>query len=425
MRRRKWTRPEALLPAAFLLAILAGTGALLLPGMAPGGVGPLEAFFTSTSAVCVTGLSVIDTGTAFTFRGQCVIAALIQLGGLGIMTFSVLVMVMVGRRLSLDSETAAKEAFTPVARWRVGRLLLSVVGVTVAMEGAGFLVLRQSLDDWSAAFHAISAFCNAGFSLFPDSLQRQGPGVVLPVLLLFVAGGLGFTTLLELFGALRGRRGAGRRFSLHTRMVLGTSAILWGSGTLLLLLTEGGRPADAVFMSASARTSGFDTTPVGEMMGGSLLVLIFLMFVGASPGSTGGGIKTTTFALALALVTTFLRGRERVTIQGRQVPRALLRRMFAVLACSLVTVFLGTFVLGLFEPGPAGGMLALAFEVVSAFGTVGFSTGITAELSAASKGLLCFVMFVGRIGSLSLFVLLMRDAPPSHVRYPEERVMVG
>jgi len=425
MRRRKWTRPEVLLPATFLAAILAGGGALLLPGMASERVGVLEAFFTSTSAVCVTGLIVVDTGTDFTFRGQCVIAALIQIGGLGIITFSMLALVMVGRRVSLDKEAALKESFTPVAHWRLGRVLGYVFALTLLFELAGFLWMRLSLDDWSAGFHAISAFCNAGFSLYSDSLQQHGHAVVLPVLLLLIAGGLGFTTLLEIFRIFLPRGQAGRRFSLHTRLVMRTSLVLWGGGALLLVLTEQGGWPDALFMSASARTAGFDTVPVGGMSGGSLLVLIFLMFVGASPGSTGGGIKTTTFALALIMIATFLTGREHVTVHGREIPRMLLRRMFAVMACSLFVLFIGIFLLDMFEGGRPTGVLPLIFEAVSAFGTVGLSTGITPHLSVASKVLLCVLMFVGRVGSLSLFVLLVRDTPASRVRYPEERVMVG
>jgi len=425
MLRRTWRRPEVLLPATFLAAIVVGAVVLLLPGMASARVGVLEAFFTSTSAVCVTGLGVVDTGTDFSLAGQGVIAVLVQIGGLGIMTFSILALVMVGQRVSLDKEAAMRETFTPVAHWGLGRVLGTVFLITALFEAAGFFFLRRSLGTWSALFHSISAFCNAGFSLYPDSLQRQGADVILPVLGLLVVGGLGFTTILELLQAAWPWRRVGRRLGLHTRLVLTTSALLWGGGTVLLAVTERGNWAGAVFMSASARTAGFDTMPVGNMSGGSLLVLVFLMFVGASPGSTGGGIKTTTFAIALILVSTFLTGREHVTVHGRELPRQLLRRMFAVIACSLVVVFVGIFLLDVFEGSRPTGVLGLGFEVVSAFGTVGLSTGITPQLSVASKVCLCVIMFVGRVGSLSLFVLLVRDKHPSRVRYPEERVMVG
>jgi trk system potassium uptake protein TrkH len=419
-------RPEVLLPITFLVAILVGTGLLLLPGMASERVGPLEAFFTATSAVCVTGLVVVDTGTDFTAAGQGVILGLIQLGGLGIMTFSVLALVLAGRRVRLDQEAAVKESFTSIATMSLGRLLVTIVGVTLLLELVGFLALDQALGDtWSAAFHSVSAFCNAGFSLYAESLRDRGPGVVLAVLFLLVLGGLGFTTLLELGRNLWWRRHKRRRFTLHARLVFLTSILLWGGGTLLLAATEGGGLDHAVFMSASARTAGFETTPVGELSGASLLVLIPLMFVGASPGSTGGGIKTTTLAIGVLAARVVLRGRSRMVVFEREIPRSLVRRMYAVIFCSVLVIFLAVFLLHVFEGGRAERVLALTFEAVSAFCTVGLSTGVTPDLTVASKVLLCVVMFVGRVGSLSFFVLLVRDAPSSHVRYPEERVHIG
>jgi trk system potassium uptake protein TrkH len=415
-----------LLPVTFLIAILAGAVVLELPAMSGPEVGPLEALFTATSAVCVTGLIVVDTGTAFTHAGQGVIMLLIQLGGLGIMTFSVLALVMVGRRVTLHHEAHVKSTFTTVAGWPLPRLLVTVFGVTLLFELAGFFVLRPALGDtWSAAFHSVSAFCNAGFSLYADSLHRFGPSVVLPILALLVFGGLGFTTLIEIGRNLVPRKARRRRFSLHARVVFLTSLILWGAGTLLIAITEVGDFRHAFFMSASARTAGFDTVSVANMSGGSILVLIFLMFVGASPGSTGGGIKTTTLALVVLVVVSTLRGREHISMYGREMPRMILRRMFAVVACSVLVVFVAVFLLDVFEGGRHENILALIFEAVSAFGTVGLSMGVTAGLTTASKLLLCLVMFIGRVGSLSLFVLLVRDAAPSRVRYPEERIMVG
>ncbi len=415
-----------LLPLTFVAAILVGMLLLLLPGMSRGAVGPLEAFFTSVSAVCVTGLSVVDTGTEFTRAGQVVIVVLIQAGGLGIMTFSVLVLLVAGRRVALDQEAQVRETFSPVAGWEVGKLLGLVFLSTLVIELAGFLALWHTMGDaWCAAFHAVSAFCNAGFSLMPDSLQRASPGTVMTVLWLLVLGGLGFTTILELVRALAPRGGNARRFSLHSRIVLRGSLLLWGLGTLLLALAMGGDFRNAVFLSASARTAGFDTVPIGGLSGAALLILIPLMYVGASPGGTGGGIKTTTLGIALALVRTILRGRDQVVLEGREVPRDALRRMFAVIACSGTVVFAAIFLLDLFEGDRPGRLLDLAFEAVSAFGTVGFSTGVTPTLQPASKLLLCAVMFVGRVGSLSLFLLLVREAPVSRVRYPEERVLIG
>jgi trk system potassium uptake protein TrkH len=374
----------------------------------------------------VTGLAVVDTGRDFSPVGQGVIMALIQLGGLGMMTFSVLALALAGRRASLSQEAAVRETFTAVATWRVGRLLCWIIGLTIAWELAGFLVMwRVTGDVWSSAFHAVSAFCNAGFSLNSDSLQREPGAVVVTVLLLFVAGGLGFTTLLEIGRALRPRRDGRARFSLHARLVLKMSILLWGLGTLGLALAERGDFGNACFLSASTRTAGFDTVSVSKLSGASLFLMIPLMFIGASPGSTGGGVKTTTLAIAYLVVRSTLKGRDRIVAYGREIPRAAVRRMFAVLGCSACIVFISIFLLHLFEGGHPDQVLAYAFEAASAFGTVGLSTGLTPSLQSASKALLCVVMFIGRVGSLSLFVLLVRDAAPSRVRYPEGKVMIG
>ena len=421
---RRWRRPEALIPIAFLAAILVGTGLLLLPGMDRGGaVGPLEALFTATSAVCVTGLVVVDTGTDLTRLGQAVVLLLIQAGGLGIASFSILALA-VRRPVALGEEAVLREAFTPIAHWSVARVLLGVVTVTLTLEAIGFVVLLPSLGTWSALFHSVSATCNAGFSLYRNSLQSQGPAVVVPVLVLLVLGGLGFVTIAELLAAPFRSRGS-RRVSLHTRIVLLASAVLLVLGTLLVMLAEGGRPGHAFFLSASARTAGFDTIPVETLSSASLLSLIFLMFVGGSPGSTAGGIKTTTLAVVGLLMQSILRGRDRITVFGRQVPRAILRRSFAVLICSLIVVAVAIFALTLIEEGRGLQFLPIAFEVVSAFGTVGLSAGLTTDLTPASHVCLCLVMFVGRVGSLSFFVLLVREGPDSAVRYPEEEVLVG
>ena len=319
-----------------------------------------------------------------------------------------------------------KETFTTVANWHVGRLLGAVVLVTLAFELVGFLALYAATGDaWFSVFHSISAFCNAGFSLSSGSLRGQGAGVIVPILFLFVMGGLGFTTLLELGRNIRPRKDGRRRFSVHARLVFLTSIVLWGGGTIILTICEGGDIETAFFMSASARTAGFDTIDVGAMSGASLFVLIPLMFIGASPGSTGGGVKTTTLALAVLVARATLQGQERLVAYGRELPYRLVRRMFAVMFFSAVIVFLTIFLLHLFEGGRSDNVLHYAFEATSAFGTVGLSTGLTASLTVASKLLLCAVMFLGRVGSLSIFILLVRPASPSRVRYPEESVLIG
>jgi len=423
--RRAGVREEIWLPVSFLGAIAVGTALLLLPGVDRAGVvGPLEALFTATSAVCVTGLVVVDTGADLTGTGQGIVLALIQIGGLGIMTFPAVALVMARRRMSLDREASLRETFTPIAGWSVKRVLAAVFVSTLVLEALGYLALRRELGPWSALFHSVSGFCNAGFSLYADSLASHGPRVVVPILVLLVLGGLGFTVLLDLVLAVS-RRGHVPHVSLHTRLVLVTSALLLAIGFLALLVTEGGAPWHAAFTSATARTAGFETTPTGALRTGSLLVLVPLMFVGGSPGSTAGGIKTTTLAVLTLLAVSTLRDRERPVVAGREIPRAVLRRAFAVLLCSLAVAGTAALLLVLLEEGRGHDFVDLLFEAVSAFGTVGLSTGITADLSAASKLVLCVTMFVGRVGSLSFFMLLVRAVPPSHVRYPSEEVLVG
>jgi len=419
-------RAEYLLPATFLGAILIGAALLALPPMHHGHVGPLEAFFTSTSAVCVTGLIVVDTGTEFTRAGQAVILALIQLGGLGIMTFGVLALVLFGKRVRLAQEAAMKDIFTTVAAWRVGHLLTVVVVLTLGIEAVGYVGLRASGEEpWSALFHSVSAFCNAGFSLYSDSLQHANGGMRITTILLVIAGGLGFTTLLELTRPITRWRDGRRRFSLHARTVLRTTVLLIGFGTLAYALIEKDW-TNALFMSVTTRTAGFDTVPVGSLHGVTLLVMIPLMFIGASPGSTGGGIKTTTAAVIVLAARRILRGGSNVVVDGRTLPDNVIRRALGVLFFTGTVIFTSIILLAFFEGDRKEMLLSHAFEAVSACATVGLSTGITAKLTAASKLVLCATMFIGRVGSLSVFLLLvMRDAPHSRLRYPEERVLIG
>jgi len=427
MERRGWLRPEVLLPGTFLLAIVVGAGLLLLPPMHHGGVGPTEAIFTATSAVCVTGLAVVDTGTEWTLAGQIVLLVLIQLGGIGIMTFGVLALVLVGKRVGLAHEAAVRDIYTSVMNWRIGQLLAVVLFTTLVCEGAGYVALRLAGEPhWPALFHSISAFCNAGFSVNSDSLQGAGPAVRLVIIALLIVGGLGFVTLIEIGRNLRLRKNGARRFSLHARMVFTSSLVLLGIGTLAYAALEDWDIGNAFFMSASTRTAGFDTVPVGGLRATTLLILMPLMFIGASPGSTGGGIKTTTAAVVWLAARRMLVGGTEVRLHARRISDVVVRRAFAVLFFSIGVVLVTIFLLHLLEGDRPEKLLAYSFEAVSACATVGLSMGITAELTTASKFVLCAAMFIGRVGSLSIFILLvLRESPVSRVRYPEERVLVG
>jgi trk system potassium uptake protein TrkH len=419
-------RPEFLLPGTFLLAILLGTVVLRLPAMHHGAVGWTEAFFTATSAVCVTGLTVVDTGSDFTRAGQVMILILIQLGGLGIMTFGVLALLLFRQRVALEQETAVREIYTVVGRWRVGRLLGAVIGITLLIELVGYIGLRFSgSSHFAALFHSVSAFCNAGFSVNADSMQSAGVGVRLTIMALIIAGGLGFTTLLELARAVSKRPRGRRRFSLNARIVFRSTIVLLGLGTIAIGLLEGDW-TNALFMSVTTRTAGFHSVPVGSLHAATLLVMIPLMFVGAAPGSTGGGIKTTTAAVVVVAARRILRGRQTVVIDGRTVPDRLIRRALGVFFFTATVVFGTAFLLILIEGGGHETLMPLLFESVSACATAGLSTGITADLATASKFVLCATMFIGRVGSLSVFLLLvLRDTPVSRLRYPEERVLIG
>jgi trk system potassium uptake protein TrkH len=301
-----------------------------------------------------------------------------------------------------------------------------VVLLTFGIEAVGYLSLRASGEaPWSALFHSVSAFCNAGFSLYSDSLQRANGPVRVTVILLIVAGGLGFTTLLELARAVTRWRDGRRRLSLHARIVLRMTVVLLGLGAIAYFLIEHDW-RNALFMSVTTRTAGFDTVPVGSLHGVTLLLMIPLMFVGASPGSTGGGVKTTTAAVILVAARRVLRGGSDVVVDGRTLPDNVIRRSLGVLFFTAMVIFLSILLLAIFEGDRKEMLLPHAFEAVSACATVGLSTGITPELTAASKLVLCGTMFIGRVGSLSVFLLLvLRDAPHSRVRYPEERVLIG
>ncbi|MEW6227952.1 MAG: TrkH family potassium uptake protein [Bacillota bacterium] len=435
--------PAQVLVAGFAALILVGGVLLALPVSSRDGEALpfLNALFTSTSAVCVTGLVVVDTYDQYSLFGQIVILCLIQTGGLGIMTVSTLIFLVLGRRVTLRSRLIIQEAMNQLTLEGMVRLIRKVLLVTVIVEGVGaaLLAIRWSFDMnigravYYGIFHAVSGFCNAGFDLFGGFRSligyRGDIWVNLVMTSLIIIGGLGFTVVSEVFAHRKGCR-----YSLHTRIVLATTALLIISGTVVIFLLELHNPATlgqlgpvqkvlgAYFQAVTPRTAGFSTLPIGELRSATLLFMIILMFVGASPGSTGGGIKTATFATLLLAVRSVVKGKEDVEAFERRIPHRVVYRALAVSMISLALVIAVTMALSIVRQD---GLLPVLFEATSAFGTVGLSMGITPTLSAIGKILVICTMFAGRVGPLTVTAAIASRQHANAVRYPEERVMVG
>ncbi|MDY0398184.1 MAG: TrkH family potassium uptake protein [Desulfuromonas thiophila] len=446
--------PAWLLVLYYLLAIVAGALLLTTPWAARAEpLSFLDALFTATSAQCVTGLAVVDTGNALSLFGQLVVLALIQLGGLGLMTFSVYFFLALrlgvgGRGRWIIHETLLH---TPVSSWP--ELVRSVLRLSLTIEAVGTLLLALVLVPqlgwaaglFSALFHAVSAFCNAGFSLFSDSLTayRAHPLVNFTIMTLIVLGGIGFLVLREMLDFLRQLPQTRRRppvLSLHAKVVLLTSAVLIVGGTLLILLLEhanafasvpsGEACLVALFHSISARTAGFNSIDLAQLRTPTLFLIIFLMFVGASPGSAGGGVKTTSLALFWAIFSNRLRGNRHTSLFRRTLPDELVTRALALVLLALILMALALFAL-LCVQSPdlqhetTRPFLSSAFEVVSAFATTGLSMGETARLTVAGKLIIIVLMFIGRVGLLTLAFAIAGRERPAGARYAEENIMIG
>ncbi len=454
--RTLWNRlsPPQLFLGSFVFLVALGTfGLKLLPGLYTGSeLGWLDALFTATSAVCVTGLIVVDTATYFTGAGQAFLLLLIQLGGLGIIAFTTFIILVLGRRLSLRHEelTGAEIAIAEEIDRR--QLARDILRFTLGFELAGAVVLyilwvpRFGWVDagWHAVFHAVSAFCNAGFSTFSDSLIgfQESIFTLLTTAGLIIAGGIGFLVLEELHVKRRVRSTTGNtRLSLHTRVVLGTTALLLVGGWVFFAIFEwkgvlGGlgivdRLTNAFFMSTTARTAGFNSIDYAAAADNTNFLTILLMAVGGSPGSTAGGLKTTTFALIGLLAISRLRGHDIVSIWGKSIPGETIQRAvglfvlgFAVMTFALFG-YSSTELVGV-TPDLGQVFLRHMFEAVSAFNTVGLSLGATPALSAAGRWLTIFLMFTGRVGPLVLAAALARRVTgTAQVRYSYEDVVIG
>lgn len=441
-------QPALLIVLSFAFLILAGTGALLLPrATETGRLSFIDALFTATSAGCVTGLAVVDTGTTYAPLGRLVILLLMQAGGLGIMTLTTFFAGMVGRRGSLKEYATLQAILGEQSIRGIRGAAAQIALTTLALELVGAALLYAFLGEgapgsvWDriffVVFHSVSAFCNAGFSLLSDGLAtpvfRDNPAALCTIMALIVSGGLGFSVLRNLVQALdpRGRAHRRRRLTLHTRLVLVVTGALLVIGAVVFGLLEAGntlRGEDsaglvlhALFQSVTARTAGFNTVSIGALAAPSALLLIMLMWIGASPGSTGGGIKTTSVALLVLDIRAVARGKDRVELLHSHVDPVSLSRAHATALLSLLCIGAGFFALTISERQPP---LMLLFESVSAAGTVGLSTGITSSLSAAGKTIVVILMFVGRIGFLTLAMALTPRARLARVDYATESIPV-
>jgi trk system potassium uptake protein TrkH len=452
---RRSLTPSRLLVLSFLALVTLGTmGMMWLPGLyVDEPLSWIDALFTVTSAVCVTGLSLVDVGTQFTLAGQVYLLFLIQLGGLGILTFTTLVILALGRRLSLHQEavTADTAGIAPDVDFR--QLVRSVVAMTFLFEAVGALILfagwlprfPPAQAAWFAIFHAVSAFCNAGFSTFTDSLigYQDDPLTLSVIMALIILGGLGFLTLEELrLRWLNKSTRAAPPLSLHSRLALATTAVMLVLGWISFTVLEWGQtfaqmPAwekalNGLFMSVTARTAGFATVDYGATADSTNFITILLMSVGGSPGSTAGGLKTTTVAVITLLAIARLRGHEFTSVQHRTLPEETVQRAVGLFTVGFVALTGAILLYTIFQleplgPSPGGRFLDYMFEAASAFNTVGLTAGVTQDLTPFGKLLTVTLMYLGRVGPLTFAtaIALNRRRLKEEFRYAHEDVIIG
>ncbi|MGW7520973.1 TrkH family potassium uptake protein [Streptomyces sp. NPDC054796] len=443
-RRLRLRHPAQIVVAGFALAVLAGSGLLMLPvaKAGPGGASGLEAVFSATSAVCVTGLVVVDTPVYWSGFGQAVILALIQVGGFGIMTFASLLVALVSHRLGLRARLTAAAETKSLGLGEVRTVVFGVVKVSLLLEAvtALFLTLRFGLGYdtswpravWLGIFHAISAFNNAGFALYSDSLMRfaTDPWICLPIAFAVIAGGLGFPVLFELRRRLRRPRG----WSLHTKIVLWATGLFLLGGSVFITAIEWSNPATlgrldvpgkllvGFFQGVMPRTAGFNSVDIAEMNPASWLGMDVLMFIGGASAGTAGGIKVTTFAVLLFVVYAEVRGEGAVNIFRRRLHGDVQRQALTIVLLSVAAVSASTLAFMVFTDNSLDRSL---FEVISAFATVGLSTGITADLPTTEQILLIVLMFIGRLGPVTVASALALRSRVRMYDLPEERPVIG
>ncbi len=453
---QKSIHPARLLVISFMILILAGTLLLLLPKATHTGISIIDALFTATSAVCVTGLTVVDTGKHFTKFGQLIIMLLIQIGGLGIMTFTTFFMLLLNGGLGIKERFMFSEIFSERNLSKISSTIIRILLLTFSIEAIGAFALYNFLPDsifknetdkiFCSIFHSISAFCNAGFSTFSNNLMqiKDNAPAILTIATLFILGGLGFLVLSEsiekpFLKMLRKIKFLKNKippqkviFSLHLKLTISITVILIVFGTLFFFILEFnnslkaeplfGKVIHAFFQAVTPRTAGFNTIDISKISITTALFIMLLMWIGASPGSTGGGIKTTSFALIILKIWSMVKGSERVEIFNKQINEESISRAFASGLLSILFILTATFILTLTEK--TANLIDIYFETVSAFGTVGLSRGITPNLTILGKLIIITMMFIGRVGALVFSFALFGKIEKKRYELQKENVLV-
>lgn len=443
-------QPTQIMVAGFASIILIGGLLLNLPISSRSGesIGLLNALFTATSAVCVTGLIAVDTATYWSGFGQVVIIGLIQVGGLGFMTATTMFALLMKKRINLKERLLIQESLNQIDLSGLVKLTRYIILITFLIEGIGAILLSTvfipqfglARGTWYSIFHAISAFCNAGFDLM-GSVSGQFSSltsyvnnftVTITISLLIILGGLGFPVILDI---IRNKKIS--KLNLHSKIVLITTCILIVLGMVSVFFLEfnnpdtlgelgsGGKVLAAFFQSVTLRTAGFNTVDLTLLHQGSIFIMIILMFIGAAPASTGGGIKITTLATLILTVRSFIRGKADIEVLGRRISDSTVRKSLGIFFIGISVVVSGTLLISITDPQFS--LVEAGFEVVSAFATVGLSIGGSPSLSGIGKILIMLFMFMGRVGSLTIFMAIIsrgtRKSPP--IRYPEGKIIVG
>lgn len=439
----KSLNPSQILINSFLIIIAIGTIMLMLPIATVDGNGCnfLTALFTTTSAVAVTGLSIVDVGKDFTMFGQIVVMILIQLGGLGIMTFSSLVMMLIGKKISYNEKIILKEGLNHEALGGIMRFIRNIVKIVIAIEGLGAIILTISFMKeypigkafYYGLFHSVSAFCNAGFALFSDSLMKYQDDYLLnfTISFLIIFGGIGFAVIQSIIYYFRDIK---NRINITSKLAIHMTIWLICIGTVIIFFTEQNNASTignmsffkqitaSFFQSVTTRTAGFNTIDMAHLKPATIFLFFVLMLIGASPGSTGGGIKTTTFGVILVSVISTIKNSQNIELYNRTIPVEIVKRAVTILVISISYIAVITFLILIIDDKD---IIPVLFEVISAFATVGLSLGITASLGTVAKVLIIVTMFIGRLGPFTVALALSEEKLKTRYKLPEENVNVG